>query len=102
MNVSLSDTIEAIYTPGSGFAGSTGSTTQTITARPITVTAASNTKTYDTTVTAAATPTVSGGLAAGDAATFTESYGSKHAGTNLTLTASGSGTTAATAATTTV
>jgi len=54
-----------------------------ITARPITVTAATNSRGYDGTTTAAATPTItSGTLAIGDTANFTEAYGSKNVGTD--------------------
>jgi filamentous hemagglutinin family protein len=66
-------------------------TTGTINPEAITITAASNTKTYDGTTTAAATPTVtSGSIMAGDTADFTETYASKNAGTGLTLTPAGS------------
>src|SRR5208337_362586 len=66
-------------------------TTLLITARPITVAAATNTKVYDGTTSAAATPTItSGTLATGDTANFTEAYASKNVGTGLTLTPTGS------------
>ena len=66
-------------------------TTGVITAGSITVTAATNTKVYDGTTSAAATPVISGDtLAAGDTANFTESYDNKNAGTGKTLTAAGS------------
>src|SRR5439155_1709777 len=53
-------------------------------------TAATNTRVYDGTTTAAATPTLtSGTLAAGDTSTFTETYDTKHMGTGKTLTAAG-------------
>ena len=62
-----------------------------ITARAITVTAATNTKTYDGTTSATATPTItSGSLVAGDTAAFTETFDTKNAGTGKTLTATGS------------
>ena len=65
-------------------------TTADITVRTITVTAAANSKTYDGTTTAAATPTItSGSLGTGDTSGFTESYAAKNAGTGLTLTPSG-------------
>ena len=55
------------------------------------MTAAANSKVYDGTATAAAVPTISSGsLAAGDTAAFSEGYGSKNAGTGLTLTAADS------------
>jgi len=61
-----------------------------ITPRPITVTAAANTKTYDGTSTASAAPTItSGNLVNGDTANFTEAYATRNAGTGLTLTPSG-------------
>ena len=57
----------------------------------ITVTAATNTKAYDGTTSAAAIPTVtSGTIQAGDAANFTEVYSNKNAGTGKTLTPAGS------------
>src|SRR4029079_18945522 len=60
--------------------------------RAITVTAAANSKTYDGTTSAAATPTVSpaGSIQTGDTANFTESYDNKNAGTGKTLTPAGS------------
>jgi hypothetical protein len=61
-----------------------------ITPRPLVVTAQSNLKTYDTTTTAAATPAItSGSIATGDTAAFTENYGSKNAGTNVSLVPTG-------------
>src|SRR5579862_1083294 len=66
-------------------------TTGVISARAITVTAATNSKVYDATTSAAAAPTItSGTLASGDTAGFTEVYASKNVGTGLTLTPSGS------------
>src|SRR5208282_1786620 len=68
----------------------TATTTANITARPITVTAATSTKVYDGTTSAAATPTITtGSLATGDTANFIETYASKNVGTSLTLTPSG-------------
>jgi hypothetical protein len=65
--------------------------TANITARAITVTAQSNTKTYDGTVSAAAAPTITAGsLAAGDTASWSETYDTKHVGNGKTLTPSGS------------
>jgi|GEM_PF-3033559 len=66
-------------------------TTGTITARAITVTAATNTKGYDGTTSAAATPTITvGSLAAGDSATWSETYADKNASVGKTLTPAGS------------
>ncbi len=58
----------------------------TITAEALTVTAAANSKTYDGTTAAAAVPTItSGTVIPGDTAIFTETYSNKNAGTGLTL-----------------
>src|SRR6185503_8656687 len=67
-------------------------TTGVINQRAITVTAAANTKTYDGTTSAAATPTISpaGSIQTGDTANFTESYDNKNAGSGKTLTPAGS------------
>ncbi len=65
--------------------------TGTITAEPLTVTAATNTKVYDGGNTAIATPTItSGTLMSGDVANFSETYTSKVVATNKTLGSSGS------------
>ncbi len=60
----------------------------TINQLAITVTAATDTKTYDGTTTSAATPIVTPGLGAGDTADFTQVFDSRNAGSQ-TLTASG-------------
>lgn len=61
----------------------------TITTRPITVTAVTNTKTYNGLPTAEGTPTItSGSLATGDTATFSETYDTSITGANKTLTPS--------------
>ena len=75
-------------------ANATNSVNQTgtlsVNKRPITVTAASNIKTYDGNTSAAGVPTItSGSLATGDTATFTETYNIKSAGTGKTLTPAG-------------
>ena len=65
--------------------------TANITTRPITVTAATNTKTYDGGTSATALPTItSGTLAAGDTAGFSESYSTKTVGAGKTLVPGGS------------
>jgi uncharacterized repeat protein (TIGR03803 family) len=90
-NATTGDTITATYTPGTNFAGSSGTTTQMVTARPITVTAATATKTYDGTTSSTAVPTITGGsLATSDTAAFTEQYVSVGAGAGLTLVPGGS------------
>ena len=88
-------TITATYTPptGSTFTGSNGTLAGGIkvTARSITVSAAANTKGYDGSTSATATPTITGGtLVSGDTTAFTETYDNKNAGTGKTLTATGS------------
>jgi hypothetical protein len=62
----------------------------TINQTNITVTAAANTKIYDGTTSAAATPTVTAGsLQTGDTGNFTEAYDTSNVGTGKTLTPSG-------------
>ena len=62
----------------------------TLTKTNITVTAAPNTKVYDATLQADATPTVTAGsLQPGDSAAFTEAYLSPHVGIDMTLVPSG-------------
>ena len=69
---------------------STGAAAGCIFPRLITVAAATNTKTYDGTTTAAATPTVTGGsLATGDTAVFSRTYDTSAVGTGETLTPAG-------------
>jgi hypothetical protein len=64
--------------------------TGVITQEPLTITAATNTKTYDGTRSASAVPTItSGSLGTGDTASFSEQYGTANVGTGLTLTPSG-------------
>ena len=61
-----------------------------ITALPITVTAQTNTKTYDSTTSAAALPIItSGALQGSDTASFSEIYDTANVGTGKTLTPSG-------------
>jgi hypothetical protein len=75
--ISISGTDSGNYVLASTIA----STTADITARPLTVTAASDTKTYDGTLTSTGTPTItSGSLASLDIANFTQAFGSKNAG----------------------
>ena len=66
-------------------------TTGSITARAITVTAATSTKGYDGTTSSTAAPTITGGsLATGDTAAFTETFDTRNVGTGKTLTPAGS------------
>jgi fibronectin-binding autotransporter adhesin len=65
--------------------------TGVITQTNITVTAQTNTKVYDGTITAAALPTVTAGsIQPGDTANFVEAYANKNVGTGKTLIPSGS------------
>jgi hypothetical protein len=80
--ISISGTDAGNYT----LANTTATTSAGITQRPITVTAAANTKTYDGTISAAASPTVtSGTVVVGDSAALSETYTSKTAGAGKTL-----------------
>ncbi len=68
---------------GSDYALSQPTASAKITTRPLTIRAAANTKTYDSTVSAAATPTVSG-LVAGDSVTgLAEVYNDRNAGRKI-------------------
>ena len=88
-NVTTADTITATYTLGMGFADSFGTTTQAVTARPMTITAAASTKMYDGTTSAAATPTVVGLVGSDTLTGLSESYDTRNAGTGKTLTVAG-------------
>ena len=66
-------------------------TTGAITARTITVTAATNSRVYDGTLAAAGTPTITAGsLVTGDAPNFTETYSNRNVGTGKSLIPAGS------------
>ncbi len=72
---------------GSAASGNVG----TITQRAITVTAATDTKTYDGNTSSAGAPTVtSGSIVAGDTGSFSQAFDNRNAGTGKTLTANGS------------
>jgi trimeric autotransporter adhesin len=63
----------------------------TITQRAITVSAATDTKTYDGNTSSVGAPTVtSGSIVVGDTGSFSQTFDDKNAGTNKTLTAAGS------------
>ncbi len=75
------------YTDGAGV--HTGGTL-TINQRPITVTAAASSKTYDATTSSPATPTITtGSLGTGDTVTWTETYDTAIVGTAHTMTPAG-------------
>src|SRR5207245_152381 len=60
-------------------------------ARPITVSAVTDSKVYDGTTASAATPSISSGtIAGGDTASFSQTFDTRTVGTGKTLTASGS------------
>ena len=61
-NATTGDIITATYTPGAGFFGSSGTTTQTVTPLAITVTAVAASKVYDGMTSSTATPTVPSGI----------------------------------------
>lgn len=65
-------------------------TTGEISVLPITVTAGTDTRGYDGTRSAAATPTITPSLASGDSSNFIETYDTENIGTGKTLTPSGS------------
>ena len=96
-NVGTGKTLTAAGSVNDGNGGSNytvtlvAATAGSVTARPITVTAATSTKTYDGSASATVNPTItSGSLAAGDAAAFTETFDTRNVGTAKTLTAAGS------------
>lgn len=66
------------------------STTASVIARPLKITAQTDTKTYDGTVASAVTPIVTTGtVQGGDTAAFTQAFDTKHFGLSKTLTPSG-------------
>ena len=74
---------------GNYVVNSTAATTASITPAALTITAVTNTKTYDGTVSAAATPTVTG-LVGGDTATnLVQTYVDRNAGSGKTLSVAG-------------
>ena len=97
-NVTAGDTITATYTAGTGFNGSSGTTTQTVTAIPITasgITAANKTYNGNTTATLQGLATASlSGVVSGDAVTLGTSgaagtFASKDVGQNITVSVTG-------------
>ena len=83
-NIALGNNSAGDYT----LSGAIGSVT--ITQEALTITAVANSKTYDSTTSAAALPTITGGtVMTGDTGNFTDTYGTKNVGTGLTLTPGG-------------
>jgi hypothetical protein len=91
-SVTAGDVIAATYTPdvSSYLAESSGTTTQVVTALPITVTASAATKVFDGGTSSSAVPLISPYLAPGDTAAFTETFDTKNVGQGKTLTPAGS------------
>jgi len=94
-NVGTSKTLSvSAYTVNDGNAGAnytvstTTSTAGVINAATLTITAAANTKTYDGTTSAAATPTISGLQGSDTVSGLAETYDTKDAGTGKTLSVS--------------
>ena len=86
------DSISAVYTPTGVFAGSTGTLSQTVDKAVLTISAVTNTKPYDGTSSAAATPTYqvanepANTLYGSDTLTnLTETYNNPNVGTGKTL-----------------
>ncbi|MDX1407960.1 MAG: YDG domain-containing protein, partial [Saprospiraceae bacterium] len=83
--------VGASFAGDSIFVASSDTDTLTINQRPITVTAASDSKEYDGNSNSSGVPSItSGSLASGDTATWTQSFDNKNAGTGKTLTPAGS------------
>ena len=80
-------TIAAVYSSNSGFDTSTGTLAGglQITPAPLTFTATANTKTYDSTTSAAAIPTVSGLFGSDTVTGLAESYDTATAGSGKTM-----------------
>jgi hypothetical protein len=68
---------------------STANASADITARALSVSAVTDSKTYDGTAGSSATPVITGSVAPGDSANFAQSFDNKNAGTGKTLTVSG-------------
>jgi trimeric autotransporter adhesin len=85
--------LNASYSGDTNFNASSLATglSQTVNQRPITVTAATDTKPYDGNTSSSVKPTItSGTLLTGDTANFTQTFDSRNAGTGKTLTPTGS------------
>ncbi len=90
-NVGVYAITQGTLTAGPNYAIVFAGANFTITPRLITVTAATDTKVYDGTTNSSAVPTITAGtLAFEDVANFSESFGTRNAGTGLTLTPAGS------------
>lgn len=89
-NVGMYALTQGTLTAGPNYAITFVSNNFTVTARPITVTAATSTKVYDGGTTSTSTPIVtSGSLAFSDTGSFTQTYDTEDIGTGKTLTPTG-------------
>jgi len=89
-NAGASNDIGVVFTGNANLNPADSNALITISQRPITVTAVSNTKVYDGTTDSVAVPSItSGSLVTGDTANFSQTYGNKDAGTGKTLTPAG-------------
>jgi biopolymer transport protein ExbD len=75
---------------GNNYNITVNTTTGSISQRPISVTAVTETKTYDATPNSSGVPTIVGGLGSGDTANFTQAFDNKNVGSAKTLTPTGS------------
>ena len=89
---SFAYTINASYSGDPNFKASAPvGLAQTVNQRPISVTAATDTKVYDGTTSSKGAPTItSGSLVNGDTGNFTQTFNTRNAGNNLTLIPAGS------------
>ncbi len=80
-------TIAAVYSPSTGFNGSTGTLQggEKVTPAPLTITAVTNTKVYDSTTAAAAVPMVSGLMGADSVTGLSERYSTSNATSQIPL-----------------
>ena len=81
--------VNASFTADSIYDDASDDASLTVAAKPITVTAVSDSKTYDGSASSSASPSIAPGLAGSDTSGFIQSFDSKNAGTGKTLSASG-------------
>ncbi len=84
-------TVTAVYSPGAGFSTSSGTLIGGLSVRPaqLIITAVATTKTYDSTTSTAAKPTVSGLVGSDSVTGLAEAYSDPNSGSSKTLTVSG-------------
>jgi hypothetical protein len=86
---SYADGVEAIFAGDSDYTASNATNSLTVDQRPITITAAADTKIYDGTTDSDEAPIQTGTLATGDSVDWTQSFDDRDVGTGKTLTPSG-------------